>query len=74
MRTVLLKILDDEPDKFAALCSFYHIKNDTGYGLFSCLAGETFPDGWIKAIAEEKWEEKGIYGDNFRKCFGLKTS
>jgi hypothetical protein len=72
MRDTLYKILENEPDKFKALSRFYREKNSNGYGLFSTLAGETFPDGWIKAINDNHWEEQGIYGDNFRETFNIK--
>jgi hypothetical protein len=70
MKQILLKIPEEESDNFQALMKFYRAKNNAGYGTFSCLAGETFPDGWIKAF-DNGWNEKGIYGDNFRKTFGL---
>ena len=73
MKTTLLNILYNEPDRFLALCEFYHAKNTAGFGLFSCFAGESFPNGWIKAIVEGSWKEEGVYGDNFRKCFRLKV-
>lgn len=68
MKDVLYDILNKQPDKFKALCEFYHEKNKAGYGLFSCLAGETFPEDWIKAIETNTWIEDGPYGDNFRKA------
>jgi hypothetical protein len=73
MKDILYNILDEEPDKFIALCKFYNAKNKAGYGLFSCLAGECFPQGWIEAINLGIWNEEGPYGDNFRKTFELNT-
>ena len=70
MKETLYNILKEEPDRFEALMKFYRAKNKAGYGIFSCLAGETFPDGWIKSF-ESGWDEQGIYGDNFRNTFGL---
>lgn len=68
----LLTILENNnSDRFAALCEFYRFKNSLGFGLFSTLAGETFPQEWFKALECGAWEEKGVYGDNFRKAFGL---
>jgi len=59
-------------DKFTSLCLFYRTKNkEPDSGLFSCLAGEMFPDSWHAAFESGVWEEKGVYGDNFRKYFGL---
>lgn len=72
MIDTFFNIIANEPDKFEALSKFYQEKNKKGYGLFSTLAGETFPDGWIKAINGNHWEEQGIYGDNFRKTFNIK--
>ena len=61
-------------NKFAALCEFYRIKAlNRDHGTFSCLAGETFPEGWHAAFKSGVWEEKGIYGDNFRAFFGLSS-
>lgn len=70
MKLFLLNTLNN-PDRFLALQEFYREKNKRGFGLFSCLAGESFPDGWIKAINSGVWDEAGVYGDNFRKCFEL---
>lgn len=72
MIDTFFNIIANEPDKFKALAKFYREKNSNGYGLFSTLAGETFPNGWIEAIKNNKWEEKGIYGDNFRLTFNIK--
>ena len=62
-------------DEFKALLQFYNWKNkNTNIGLFSTLAGGSFPDGWLKAFESGIWNEKGEYGDNFRECFGLRTN
>jgi hypothetical protein len=74
MRCVLEKILKMEQDKFICLVAFYRMKNKAGYGLFSTLAGESFPNGWLDAIEKGFWAEEGIYGDNFRKAFELEKS
>lgn len=73
MKEVLENILEQHPtEKFLALSLFYREKNKRGFGLFSTLAGETFPDRWIEAINSGVWKEDGVYGDNFRKAFNLK--
>lgn len=66
-------VMFHQGDNFSALKSFYRMKHAKGFsGLFSCHAAENFPHGWLKAINSGVWEEKGIYGDNFREVFNLK--
>lgn len=73
MKDILNKIMEEYPtDRFKGLSEFYIEKNRMGFGLFSTLAGETFPNGWIKSIEAGVWEEEGIYGNNFREAFDLK--
>lgn len=74
MAKVLKRLLMfHQGDNFSALKSFYRLKHAKGFlGLFSCHAAENFPIGWLGAIKNGTWEEKGIYGDNFREVFGLK--
>lgn len=71
MRKILGDLLGLGLDKFTTLKAFYSWKNHMHFGLFSCHAGETFPDGWVKAIASGVWNEEGVYGDNFRETFDL---
>jgi hypothetical protein len=72
MKSALAGCLEQNPDRFNALQAFYRAKNNAGFGIFSTLAGEQFPDGWHKAIECGVWTESGVYGDNFRKTFKLK--
>lgn len=73
MRKILQDILDQGLGRFQSLCLFYQVKNrDNSFGLFSCTAGECFPEGWLKSIEAGVWKEEGKYGDNFREAFDLK--
>lgn len=73
MKNVLIAILSYNSDRFTALSKFYREKNlsGKGYGIFSTFAAESFPEGWLKALETGVWNETGVYGDNFRKCFEL---
>ena len=70
MKQFLLELIESGDD-FTNLCAFYSEKNKRGFGLFSCLAGESFPKKWVEEISAGEWDEKGVYGDNFRKAFKL---